>query len=66
MSSYTISSKERIAPEAVVISATEALKTLYDLLEAHAPSWYKQEHHDKAKAALHKVERQRRGEVHVR
>ena len=33
----------------------EALKMLYDLLEAYAPAWYTEEHHDKAKAALHNL-----------
>ena len=30
----------------------EALQMLYDLLEEYAPSWYTEEHHDKAEAAL--------------
>ncbi len=30
----------------------DALRTLYDLLEQYAPSWYTQQHHDKAAAAL--------------
>jgi hypothetical protein len=33
----------------------EALKMLYDLLEEYAPSWYTEEHHDKAEAALRSV-----------
>ena len=33
----------------------EALKMLYDLLEAYAPAWYTEEHHDKAEAALRSV-----------
>jgi hypothetical protein len=37
---------------AEVMKLREALKTLYDLLEVHAPSWYTQEHHDKAETAL--------------
>ena len=37
---------------AEVLKLREALKTLYDLLEEHAPSWYTEEHHDKAEAAL--------------
>ena len=32
--------------------AQEALKMLHDLLEEYAPSWYTEEHHDKAEAAL--------------
>jgi hypothetical protein len=30
----------------------DTLRTLYDLLEQYAPSWYTQQHHDKAAAAL--------------
>ena len=37
---------------AEVLKLQEALKTLYDLLEKYAPSWYTEEHHDKAEAAL--------------
>jgi hypothetical protein len=33
----------------------EALETLYELLEAYAPVWYTEEHHDKATAALRSV-----------
>jgi hypothetical protein len=33
----------------------EALKMLYDLLEDYAPSWYTEEHHDRAEAALRSV-----------
>lgn len=29
-----------------------ALQLLFDLLEAYAPCWYTEEHHDKALAAL--------------
>jgi hypothetical protein len=29
-----------------------ALRLLFDLLEAYAPSWYTEEHHKKALAAL--------------
>lgn len=35
----------------------EALTTLYELLEAYAPVWYIEEHHDKAEAALRFVKR---------
>lgn len=31
---------------------THALTLLYELLEEYAPSWYTQEHHEIAKAAL--------------
>ena len=31
----------------------DALTDLYDLLEQYAPSWYTEEHHEKAEAALH-------------
>jgi hypothetical protein len=44
---------ERRAAE--VVKLREALKMLYDLLEDYAPSWYTEEHHDKAEAALHFV-----------
>jgi hypothetical protein len=30
----------------------DALSELHDLLEAYAPSWYTEEHHDKVLAAL--------------
>jgi hypothetical protein len=29
-----------------------ALEMLFELLEAYAPTWYTEEHHDKAAAAL--------------
>ena len=35
-----------------VLRLQEALKILYDLLEAYAPMWYTEEHHNKAEAAL--------------
>jgi hypothetical protein len=35
-----------------VSKVREALKMLYDLLEAYAPAWYTREYHDKAEAAL--------------
>jgi hypothetical protein len=51
--------KERVMPlddaehrAAEVLKLREALKMLYDLLEEHAPSWYTEEHHDRAEAAL--------------
>jgi hypothetical protein len=54
--------KERALPlddakhrAAEVPELREALKMLYDLLEEHAPSWYTEEHHDKAEAALRLV-----------
>jgi hypothetical protein len=37
---------------AEVLKLQEALQMLYDLLEEYAPSWYTEEHHDKAEAAL--------------
>jgi len=40
---------------AEVLKLREALKILYDLLEEYAPSWYTEEHHDKAEAALRSV-----------
>ena len=36
----------------------EALADLYHLLENYAPSWYSQEHHEKATAALSAVKAQ--------
>jgi len=39
-------------PTAEVRELREALKMLYDLLEDYAPSWYTEEYHDKAEAAL--------------
>jgi hypothetical protein len=51
--------KERAMPlddakhrAAEVLELREALKMLFDLLEEHAASWYTEEHHDKAEAAL--------------
>ena len=38
-----------------VLKLREALKILYDLLEAYAPAWYTEEHHNKAEAALRSV-----------
>jgi len=35
----------------------EALSKLQDLLEEYAPSWYTEEHHKKAMAALHPLRR---------
>ncbi len=42
---------------AQVLKLREALKMLYDLLEAYAPEWYTEEHHDKAEAALRSVKK---------
>jgi len=41
---------------AEIVKLREALKMLYDLLEAYAPHWYKEEHHDIAEAALRSCE----------
>jgi hypothetical protein len=41
---------------AEVVKLREALKMLYDLLEAYAPHWYTEEHHDRAEAALRSCE----------
>ena len=41
---------------AEVVKLREALKMLYDLLEAYAPHWYTEEHHDRAEAALRSSE----------
>jgi len=38
-----------------VLKLQEALKMLYELLEGYAPSWYTEEHHDRAEAALGKT-----------
>ena len=35
-----------------VLKLREALKLMYDLLEAYAPSWYGAKIHDKVEAAL--------------
>lgn len=37
---------------AQVLQLREALKMLYELLEAYAPVWYTENHHEKAEAAL--------------
>ena len=42
-------------PAAEVRELREALKMLYDLLEDYAPSWYTEEYHAKAEAALRVV-----------
>ena len=34
------------------VSAETALRELFDLLEDYAPSWYTEEHHNRAEAAL--------------
>jgi hypothetical protein len=41
---------------AEIVKLREALKMLYDLLEAYAPHWYTEEHHDRAEAALRSCE----------
>lgn len=50
---YVISLREDHETSSVRVG--DALKMLYDLLEAHAPTWYTEEHHDKAEAALRSV-----------
>ena len=45
-------SQDGSSDPAEVLKAREALKMLYDILEDHAPSWYTEEHHDKAGTAL--------------
>jgi hypothetical protein len=60
LSGNDFGSKKRVAmsPDdakgraAEIVRLREALKMLYDLLEAYAPQWYKEEHHDRAEAAL--------------
>jgi len=45
----------RIRERSALLASTalaEVLTELFDLLEQYAPSWYTQEHHDKALAAL--------------
>jgi hypothetical protein len=52
--------KEKVTPSrddskylsAQILELREALKMLYDLLETYAPSWYTEEHHNNADAAL--------------
>lgn len=34
------------------VDAIEVLAELYDLLEAHSPTWYTEEHHRRAELAL--------------
>jgi hypothetical protein len=41
---------------AEIVKLRQALKMLYDLLEAYAPHWYTEEHHDRAEAALRSCE----------
>lgn len=43
---------ERDMSENAQKKLADALKTLFELLEEYAPSWYTQEHRDQAKAAL--------------
>ena len=38
-----------------VLQLRDALKMLYDLLEAYAPVWYTEEHHNRTEAALRSV-----------
>jgi hypothetical protein len=35
-----------------LIRGAEALAELYELLEEYAPSWYRQQHHERAESAL--------------
>ena len=35
-----------------LLMAAGVLTELYDLLEGYAPSWYSQQHHERAEAAL--------------
>ena len=37
----------------------DALQVLYDLLEAYAPTWYTEEHHDLVSAALSPTDAER-------
>ena len=39
-----------------------ALLELYNLLEEYAPTWYTQEHHDRAEAALRPFRNQQRSQ----
>lgn len=34
------------------VSAAEALREFFNLLEEYAPPWYTEQHHDRAKVAL--------------
>ena len=35
-----------------VLELREALRMLFDLVEEYAPTWYREDHHNKAEAAL--------------
>jgi len=37
---------------AEVLELREALRMLFDRVEEYAPSWYREDHHNKAEAAL--------------
>jgi hypothetical protein len=45
--------KRNTSLDAEKLELRGALNTLYDLLEAHAPTWYTEADHDKAADALH-------------
>ncbi len=49
---FSPSPVERENCDSEVLKLREALKMLYDLLEAYGPFWYTREHHDKAQEAL--------------
>jgi hypothetical protein len=54
---YSLAQPPEDAPEMKrqLIRAAEALAELYGLLEEYAPSWYTQQHHQRAESALRQL-----------
>ena len=45
--------------EAQLVFFEEAFREVFNLLEGHAPTWYTEEHHNRAVAALGALEKSR-------
>jgi hypothetical protein len=50
---HTMADESALLADARPMTAKEALAELIELLEDYAPSWYTEEHHKRALAALH-------------
>ena len=50
---HTMADESALLADTHPLTAKEALAELIELLEDYAPSWYTEEHHQRALAALH-------------
>jgi hypothetical protein len=56
-SSFSQHSNEALEMKLQLTQTTDVLAELYELLEKYAPTWYTQNHHEKAESALRLVKK---------